>query len=183
MSERCERSKNGLLGLISWQMVSGETRKSWSAPVPNPTSSSLWSKGRNSPSGVWRDCSRGDRIRNATQVMPFPKVLFPWYLDECQTFFINTGAMLQFLFSFRSHPRADALEYTEQSIRLKCGWSQCAVNVLFRSNKLTPVWRQKGRVKLSGDEEQQKTTWIWCYPLILKIPCNILKICNLDLRS
>lgn len=55
MSERCDRSKNGLLVLISWQMVRGDTKKSWSAPVPKPTSSSHWSRGRNSPSGVCRD--------------------------------------------------------------------------------------------------------------------------------
>lgn len=54
-SERCDRSKNGLLVLISWQMVRGDTKKSWSAPVPKPTSSSHWSRGRNSPSGVCRD--------------------------------------------------------------------------------------------------------------------------------
>lgn len=55
MRERCDRSKNGLLVLISWQMVRGDTKKSWSAPVPKPTSSSHWSRGRNSPSGVCRD--------------------------------------------------------------------------------------------------------------------------------
>lgn len=55
LRERCDRSKNGLLVLISWQMVKGDTRKSWSAPVPKPTSNSHWSKGRNSPSGVCRD--------------------------------------------------------------------------------------------------------------------------------
>lgn len=55
MRERWDKSKKGLLGLISWQMVRGDTRKSWSAPVPKPTSSSHWSRGRNSPSGVWRD--------------------------------------------------------------------------------------------------------------------------------
>lgn len=60
MSERCDRSKNGLLMLISWQMVSGDTKKSWSAPVPKPTSSSHWSKGKNSPSGVCRDWKHND---------------------------------------------------------------------------------------------------------------------------
>lgn len=55
LSDRCEREKKGLSELISWQMVKGETKNSWSAPVPNPTSSSHWSSGRNSPSGVCLD--------------------------------------------------------------------------------------------------------------------------------
>lgn len=82
MSERCDRSKNGLLVLISWQMVRGDTKKSWSAPVPNPTSSSHWSRGRNSPSGVCRDWKH-------KQSGPLRLHFYLWVIiqDNCSTFF------------------------------------------------------------------------------------------------
>ncbi len=47
-----EMSQKGLFLLISWQIISGDTRNSRSSPVSKPTLMSVWFRGMNSPSLV-----------------------------------------------------------------------------------------------------------------------------------